>query len=252
MTEDGRQRTEKALHAPQPSPFGSLFRSIFTIRKDQFCFKRIRESKRSGLWIHDWLLTRTQGSANRDRSYPFSVLCHPSSGNRMRFLFTMSEIRRQRTEDRGRMKSKADRSVFLDARKRMRRVSSETDESHRKEPNRGRRARTLSVLRRLVSVVRLVEPDGIEPTTSCLQSTRSPTRGRTSEVRRRTTPAAHGGARRDRTDDLMLAKHALSQLSYSPAGLSVVRSLSSVVRPWWAWEDLNLRPHAYQARALTN
>ena len=25
-----------------------------------------------------------------------------------------------------------------------------------------------------------------------------------------------GGARRDRTDDLMLAKHALSQLSYSP------------------------------------
>jgi hypothetical protein len=23
-------------------------------------------------------------------------------------------------------------------------------------------------------------------------------------------------------------------------------------RSWWAWEDLNLRPHAYQARALTN
>ena len=23
-------------------------------------------------------------------------------------------------------------------------------------------------------------------------------------------------------------------------------------REWWAWEDLNLRPHAYQARALTN
>src|SRR5215210_1772614 len=28
--------------------------------------------------------------------------------------------------------------------------------------------------------------------------------------------AAPGGARRDRTDDLMLAKHALSQLSYGP------------------------------------
>jgi hypothetical protein len=27
-----------------------------------------------------------------------------------------------------------------------------------------------------------------------------------------------GGARRDRTDDLMLAKHALSQLSYGPSG----------------------------------
>jgi hypothetical protein len=23
-------------------------------------------------------------------------------------------------------------------------------------------------------------------------------------------------------------------------------------RDWWAWEDLNFRPHAYQARALTN
>src|SRR4051812_41183494 len=23
-------------------------------------------------------------------------------------------------------------------------------------------------------------------------------------------------------------------------------------RMWWAWEDLNFRPHAYQARALTN
>jgi hypothetical protein len=23
-------------------------------------------------------------------------------------------------------------------------------------------------------------------------------------------------------------------------------------REWWAWKDLNFRPHAYQARALTN
>jgi hypothetical protein len=30
----------------------------------------------------------------------------------------------------------------------------------------------------------------------------------------------NGGARRDRTDDLMLAKHALSQLSYGPSGLA--------------------------------
>ena len=34
-------------------------------------------------------------------------------------------------------------------------------------------------------------------------------------VRLRRDPAS-GGARRDRTDDLMLAKHALSQLSYGP------------------------------------
>ena len=32
----------------------------------------------------------------------------------------------------------------------------------------------------------------------------------------RAQPSKVGGARRDRTDDLMLAKHALSQLSYGP------------------------------------
>ena len=56
-----------------------------------------------------------------------------------------------------------------------------------------------------------------------------------------------GGGRRDRTDDLLLAKQALSQLSYAPGRCDT--------RPpdgWWAREDLNLRPHAYQARALTN
>ena len=53
-----------------------------------------------------------------------------------------------------------------------------------------------------------------------------------------------GGADRDRTDDLRLAKPALSQLSYSPT--------FDRARAWWAWEDLNFRPHAYQACALTN
>jgi hypothetical protein len=69
-----------------------------------------------------------------------------------------------------------------------------------------------------------------------------------------------GGARRDRTDDLMLAKHALSQLSYGPVTrrrmLHVVAELAVPCKThpikWWAWEDLNFRPHAYQARALTN
>ena len=86
-----------------------------------------------------------------------------------------------------------------------------------------------------------------------------------------------GGARRDRTDDLMLAKHALSQLSYGPVPEDeclfralFARSPSPALRRsglrsrgpaepklqssegWWAWEDLNFRPHAYQARALTN
>ncbi len=55
-------------------------------------------------------------------------------------------------------------------------------------------------------------------------------------------------ARRDRTDDLMLAKHALSQLSCGPG----YRDKARLALRWWAWEDLNFRPHAYQARALTN
>ena len=88
--------------------------------------------------------------------------------------------------------------------------------------------------------------------------------------------AKAGGARRDRTDDLLLAKQALSQLSYGPsarkpeggnqtrtvdatAAVACVRFDGSVycfevflASDWWAWEDLNFRPHAYQARALTN
>jgi hypothetical protein len=66
----------------------------------------------------------------------------------------------------------------------------------------------------------------------------------------------------------MLAKHALSQLSYGPAPeAQKSESQKSEARTqtfwllisgfwllaagggWWVWEDLNLRPHAYQARA---
>jgi hypothetical protein len=54
-----------------------------------------------------------------------------------------------------------------------------------------------------------------------------------------------GGARRVRTDDLMLAKHALYQLSYGP-------KLRLKQQDWWAQADSNRRPHAYQACALTN
>ena len=86
-----------------------------------------------------------------------------------------------------------------------------------------------------------------------------------------------GGGERDRTDDLLLAKQALSQLSYTPVQGSVIRisrqncgcaaaalaastgadaigSDNRLLIPdnWWAREDLNLRPHAYQARALTS
>ena len=69
-----------------------------------------------------------------------------------------------------------------------------------------------------------------------------------------------GGGGRDRTDDLMLAKHALSQLSYAPNVRLAYRlrlleagcHQATRRQSWWAREDLNLRPHAYQARALTS
>ena len=57
------------------------------------------------------------------------------------------------------------------------------------------------------------------------------------------TDKLFSGAERGRTVDLRLAKPALSQLSYSPRRLLETR---------WAKEDLNFRPHAYQACALTN
>lgn len=78
----------------------------------------------------------------------------------------------------------------------------------------------------------------------------------------------NGGAERDRTADPLLAKQVLSQLSYSPIqldhpSLSTRRgnnshqptvSTQTLIRisKWWAREDLNFRPHAYQACALTN
>src|ERR1700684_1513221 len=49
-----------------------------------------------------------------------------------------------------------------------------------------------------------------------------------------------GGASRDRTGDLLLAKQAFSQLNYGPS------------IGWWVWEDLHPRPHPYQGCALTN
>ncbi len=58
----------------------------------------------------------------------------------------------------------------------------------------------------------------------------------------------YGGARRDRTADLLLAKQALSQLSYGPAA----RSGISNPMVWWVWVDSNYRPHPYQGCALTN
>src|SRR5438477_7201649 len=73
-----------------------------------------------------------------------------------------------------------------------------------------------------------------------------------------------GGADRDRTDDPLLAKQVLSQLSYSPGSEGRSQKAegrnrkhfcllpSTFCLAWWAWVDSNYRPHAYQACALTN
>jgi hypothetical protein len=51
-----------------------------------------------------------------------------------------------------------------------------------------------------------------------------------------------GGDKRDRTVDLLLARQALSQLSYAP----IVGNI------WLALVDSNHRPHPYQGCALTS
>ena len=58
------------------------------------------------------------------------------------------------------------------------------------------------------------------------------------------------GAERDRTVDLRLAKPALSQLSYSPERSAFDVRFKRLIG--WARAELNCRPHAYQACALTN
>jgi hypothetical protein len=72
-------------------------------------------------------------------------------------------------------------------------------------------------------------------------------------------PDGSGGADWNRTSDPLLAKQVLSQLSYSPSMCwkeSVPDVWCMVLRKsglrWWAWIELNYRPRAYQARALTN
>ena len=147
-------------------------------------------------------MTRRLSALGSSRTFRLHASPHPAF-DRMRFLFTMSEI-----EDRKKRRRTgillAGHSAFVTP---SARALNETDKLHRKGQERFNLLDTSS------------RPGGPD----------------------------FGGARRDRTDDLMLAKHALSQLSYGP-----VSRPAGARRLWWAWEDLNLRPHAYQARALTN
>ena len=163
-----------------------------------------------------------------DREQTESVL-RQSTPTRLRLnVFPLHNVRERRTEDRGRITVGCRRSRSTqDAFTRFAKLKILKDISRSAKRTRNRQPETPSVLRSPSSVLRMVEPDGIEPT--CLMLAKHALSG--PEDRERTTDAKpDGGARRDRTDDLMLAKHALSQLSYSPAGghpSSVVRLPSS-------------------------
>ena len=54
-----------------------------------------------------------------------------------------------------------------------------------------------------------------------------------------------GGDSRDRTGDLLLARQALSELSYIPVP-------SSLEEKWWARVGSNHRPYDYQSYALAS
>ena len=60
-----------------------------------------------------------------------------------------------------------------------------------------------------------------------------------------------GGGRRDRTDDPLLAKQVLSQLSYAPLP-DLLQGPARDRQNWWVWLDSNQRPPPYQDGALTD
>ena len=70
-----------------------------------------------------------------------------------------------------------------------------------------------------------LEAQGGRSCSSFTMSTRAPRKGRRETCSR----SGAGGARRDRTDDLMLAKHALYQLSYGPLSRTLRRAVGDRV-----------------------
>ncbi len=139
-------------------------------RKDQFCFKRIRRSQRSSLDLRLVLERSDVGDKTRaGQTSRFRTTHLAPSGPRPNAL-PLHNVRypkgRLRTEPN--LPTPLPRRVDAAARRRSR-PSKETKliKSHRKDQD-------LSPQRSNRRPKRLVEPDGIEPTTSCLQSTRSP------------------------------------------------------------------------------
>ena len=100
--------------------------------------------------------------------------------------------------------------------------------------------------RRSTSQANLMETVGIEPTAPCLQSRCSttelrPRNQRTNKPHRQARPK---GQPRDAVTQP--SRGSQPQATQAPSGNQATQD------QWWAKEDLNLRPHAYQACALTN
>ena len=102
----------------------------------------------------------------------------------------------------------------------------------------------------------MVEPDGIEPTTSCLQSGALP--AELWPLLRPRSGHAVAGIAVAHARTLALRRACADQLwqltdrRRAIDGPALEAALSSQAQEkWWAWDDSNVRPHPYQGCALT-
>jgi hypothetical protein len=158
-TEDGRQKKPMLFRPPMSA---IRLPTALAIRKDQFCFKRIRGSERSGSkpttgCSNGKMMTRRLFRSQALTGPVGNASPHPAF-DRMRFLFTMSEIE-DRKERRRTEILLADRSAFVTP---SACALNETDKSHRKDWKRFPSARHAS------------RPQGLRPWWSQTGSNRRP------------------------------------------------------------------------------
>ncbi len=146
-------------------------------------------------------------------------------------IFVRTEIGRQRTDTRPSSASRP--SLRLRAQRR----SDETDQNmHRKE-----------ISGRISGRLKPALGESPHPSSGWWSQTGSNRRPHACKAR--ALPTELWPRRRERKSEIG------KQKSEGRLPTSGFRLPTSDFRPpvrWWAWEDLNLRPHAYQARALTN
>ena len=201
-------------------------------RKDQFCFKRIREPSGQA-WIHDWCSNGSDFETNRPRSpasRPSSTASRPIRPSTECVSSSQCQISKgleaesgqtpleQRSQER--RPTVAPLEAFLRER---------TDKSHR---NGSGSRRSAVVGERSSAAARPKD---------WWSQTGSNRRPHACKARALPTELWPLVGRSRRVGEQRIRKASARRFAYSP-----------FARTWWAWEDLNLRPHAYQARALTN